>query len=817
MNKQCITSDWTSTRKTIAVSIAPAHATEVRRYGIINGSLAAVDKLVKKLASPGIELRVVYEAGPCGFVICRRQLPACCARVRSNRRSRSKIPVPTRGGIGLCQKILEQISHSCVTDGRIRAGKGRFRSCFRTSNLIRRYSMNMIRSVSTTALVIALVAPAFSPNLLAKPSSGSAEIQRAVDSVYPALVRIRVVMEEGGEGRMQKHRGSGSGTIISKDGYILTNHHVSGRGTRIVVDMPNREELDAELIGTDALADLCVLKIDPAARRDPKAPLPFAKFGNSDKLNVGDVVLAMGSPAGLSQSVTRGVVANTTMISPGTGMLLDGERVGEIVRWIGHDAIIFPGNSGGPLVNLDGEIVGVNEVGIGSLGGAIPANLAKAVAAELIAKGTVSRSWIGLEVQPLLKEMTNAHGVLVSTVLKDSPALATGLKPGDFITAVNGKTVVDSRAPEDLPLFNSMILTSPVGSELTLKGVRENQPMTWKVKTIGREPNVARESEAQNWGLTVRDFTRMALLETQRSERKGVLVDSVRSGGPCSESKPPLRSDDIILKAGDTEFKNVAEMMEWTKAFTKGLTEPKPVLITFERDTEQFVTVAKIGPEVEQDKPERPAKGWLGVSTQVLTRELAEALGLDGHRGVRVTRVLPGSPAEKAGVKVGDTLFKLDGSVIAASTPSDQELFDNLIRQYKVGAEAVLEGLRGKEAIKLTATLGKTPKPNSDLEEFKDELFEFSVREMSLNDRVSERMADQSGGVRVSNVKNAGWAALAGLSSGDVLLAVDNTKITTIPELKAKMKAITENKPASVAFLIKRGIRTQFLEIEPRW
>ena len=263
----------------------------------------------------------------------------------------------------------------------------------------------------------------------AEDAASSADLQRAVDAVYPALVRIHVVFEEGREGRMEKLRASGSGAIISDDGYIITNHHVAGRATRLMCRLSNREEVEAELVGTDVLSDLAILKLDLSSRRDPKAKLPVAKFGDSDKLKIGDVVLAMGSPAGLSQSVTKGIVANTAMVMPNNlgSFVLDGERVGELVRWIGHDAVIYPGNSGGPLVNLQGEIVGVNEVGLGSLGGAIPSNLAQAVAKELIAKGTVSRSWLGAEVQPLLKQMTNGKGVLVSGVLSESPAERAGI------------------------------------------------------------------------------------------------------------------------------------------------------------------------------------------------------------------------------------------------------------------------------------------------------------------------------------------------------------------------------------------------------
>lgn len=646
-----------------------------------------------------------------------------------------------------------------------------------------------------------------------------ADIERAVDAVYPALVRLQVVVEEGEEGRMQKRRVTGSGTIISKDGYILTNHHVAGRATRITVRLANREELDAELVGSDALSDLAVLKIDPAARRDPGAPLPFARFGDSDKLKIGDVVLAMGCPAGLSQSVTKGVVANTTMIAPGGsgGLVLDGEMVGELVRWIGHDAVIYPGNSGGPLVNLDGEIVGVNEIGIGSLGGAIPSNLARGVARELIAKGRVWRSWIGLEVQPLLKEMTNAHGILVADVLPDSPAQDAGLQPGDLVTVYDGRPVTDTRAPEEVPLFNRLVLATPVGVPVTLRGVRDGQPMRWRLVTVTREPKRAREVEFKSWGLTVRDFTRVSALENQRTNLVGVLVDTVRPGGPCAECKPPLRRDDIITKAGGVEILNVKKMGELTRQLTQSATEPKPVLITFERDAQEFVTVAQIGPEPQDEKPARPAKAWLGVQTQVLTSELARALGLEGRKGVRVTEVLPDSPAAQAGVKVGDVFLKLDGQVIAASTPSDQELFENLVRAYKVGGTAELEGVREGQPLKLTATLGRQPKSSAELPEYKDDRFEFTARAMSLSDRVEERMALNANGLRISTVQNGGWAALAGLSSGDILLALDGQPVTTIGAFRETLLQFRETKPRRVVCFVKRGIHTFFSEIEPKW
>src|SRR6185295_13080702 len=145
----------------------------------------------------------------------------------------------------------------------------------------------------------------------------------------------------------------------------------------------------------------------------------------------------------------------------------------------------------------------------------------------------------------------------------------------------------------------------------------------------------------------------------------------VRQGWPAAETKPPLRADDIITKVDGKPVANVEALQQFTREFVKGLSEPKPLTVTFERDAQELMTVVKIGPEVPEDRPARPAKAWLGVQTQVLTADLAEALGLEGKKGVRVTLVLPDSPAKKEGIEVGDIFLKLDGQVIAASTPSD--------------------------------------------------------------------------------------------------------------------------------------------------
>jgi serine protease Do len=362
-----------------------------------------------------------------------------------------------------------------------------------------------------------------------------------------------------------------------------------------------------------------------------------------------------------------------------------------------------------------------------------------------------------------------------------------------------------------------MVLTTPVGATVALKGVRDGYPIQWQLTTIEREPNQAREGELENWGLTICNFTRMSALEAERPNRKGVLVDSVRAGGPCAESKPALRAEDIITRVGDREISSVEDLRRFTKEWTKELTEPKPVLVTFVRRSEELVTVPKIGPEVQANKPARPAKAWLGVQTQVLTRELADALGLEGKKGVRVTQVVSESPAEKAGLKVGDIFLKLDGQVIAASTSADEELFDNLIRQYKVGGEAELAGVRTGNPLNMSVKLGKQPKPATELQEYKDERFEFTARELSLRDRLDAKLSDDENGVRIVSVQNAGWAALAGLSSGDLVFSIDGHSVQSIGALKQLMKKLHETKPRSVVFFVKRGIRTSFFELEPKW
>src|SRR2546421_7768185 len=313
------------------------------------------------------------------------------------------------------------------------------------------------RFARAASLSLAILLPGLSTSSLSSASENPspnfrAAVDAAINRMRPALVRIHVVSTEYREGRELKMQAVGSGAIISKDGYLVTNHHVAGHGARMVCTLWNREEIEAELIGTDPLTDISVLKLKPEKPREFIA----APFGDSSKLTVGDSVLAMGSPMALSQSVTLGIISNVEMIMPrlfGTfgRFRLDGEDVGALVRWIGHDASIYGGNSGGPLVNLRGEIIGINEIRFG-LSGAIPGNLAHQIADQIIAKGKIQRSWLGIDVQPLFKHSPAERGVLVGGVVNDSPASRAGLQPGDLLLRI-GDTPTNVRYDEEMPDF----------------------------------------------------------------------------------------------------------------------------------------------------------------------------------------------------------------------------------------------------------------------------------------------------------------------------------------------------------------------------
>jgi serine protease Do len=645
-------------------------------------------------------------------------------------------------------------------------------------------------------------------------------IEQAADKVYPSIVRIRVVMLEPSQGRMQKLQASGSGVIISKDGYVVTNHHVAGSTSRIVCDLANRQEVDAVLVGTDPMTDIAVLKLDLAGLRRDRPELgayidnlPTAPFGDSDKLRVGDPVLAIGSPAGLSQSVTLGIVSNTEMILPGGGMMQSGEEVGQLVRWIGHDAKIWHGNSGGPLLNTSGEIVGINEMGVGGIGGAIPGNLVCSVARQLIKSGSVKRSYIGVECQTILK-CSHDHGVLVAGVMAGSPGSVAGIKAGDIITEFDG-VKVNATVAEDLPVFNQLILSRPIGKPVKVVLLRDGKSIPIYLQTEAREKTFSQEDELKGWGVTAMDLTAAIVRELGRTGKEGVLVNTVRPGGPCSDAKPAIGSEDVIVGVNGQKIVNVEQLRKLTEEITKNGTSRVNAMVEFERGSKKFLTVVRVGKEDKQNRTAIAKKAWLGVTTQVLTRDLAEALALKGKKGVRVTQVVDHTAAKDAGLKVGDIILKVDDEVVSASNPEDDEVFPEMIRQRTIGTTVTLGMVRDGKETAVPVKLEAPPTPVSDLKVYEDDDFEFSAREMSFLDRQDKKV--QSQGVLVTRVENSGWAALGGLAVENVIMTVDGKPIANVDDLKAALKDAKTSKCTRIVLFVKHGVHTRYLELQPAW
>jgi len=242
-----------------------------------------------------------------------------------------------------------------------------------------------------------------------------------------------------------------------------------------------------------------------------------------------------------------------------------------------------------------------------------------------------------------------------------------------------------------------------------------------------------------------------------------------------------------------------------------------PTLIAYEHDGRSYLTVVKIGPEPEVDKPGLVKKAWIGIDTQVISSDLAEALGIPGSKGVRVTRVHPGSSAETAGLKTGDLLLKLDGTVIPTSRPEESDVFASLIRQYRIGTEADLTVRRGAEDLSLKVKLDASPEGTSELASHDSETLEFNAREIGQDDRVSEKLPDDFKGVLITAITPAGWAALGGLSSGDLLVSIDGKSTDSIETLKTILADLEKNRRSPIVFFVRRGITTRFIELEPSW
>jgi len=349
-------------------------------------------------------------------------------------------------------------------------------------------------------------------------------------------------------------RGLGTGMIIDAQGFILTNNHVVGGASKVQVLLADGSQYAARVVGTDPKTDLAVVKIDA------KKALPHMKFGNSDTVEVGEWVVAIGHPRGLDETVTTGIISAKHRRG-----IIDPSGYQDFLQ---TDAAINPGNSGGPLLNLRGEVVGVNAAiatssgGFEGIGFAIPSNMAAYISRELIAKGKVERGWLGVSVQDLNYELSKTMGIegtrgaLVSEVIKGSPAEKAGMKQGDVVVAYNGKEIRDASQ-----LRNEAASTA-IGKAATVTVIREGKKreIPVRIESMQVRMQAATAPIRERLGVTVRIPTAKEASRLKLNSGQGALIIRVDAGSPGA--KAGLEPGDVILEVNEIPVTGPQDLSE---------------------------------------------------------------------------------------------------------------------------------------------------------------------------------------------------------------------------------------------------------------
>lgn len=383
--------------------------------------------------------------------------------------------------------------------------------------------------------------------------------------------------------REYKQRGLGSGFITSEDGYILTNNHLVTNADKIKVTLADKREFTATIVGTDPKSDVAVIKIE-------SENLPIVKLGDSDTIEVGDWAIAIGTPYGLQQTVTAGIISAEGRSNIG---------INDYEDFIQTDAAINPGNSGGPLVNIESEVIGINTAifsrsgGYQGIGLAIPINMAKHIQESLITKGKVVRGWLGVIIQPVTQEIARrfelkeATGTLIGDVLKDSPAERAGVKRGDVIISFDGQ-------PIDSPnTLKNVVAATTVDKKVKVVVIRNGKEETLKVK-VGELPSdlqastvTPSEETTTQFGLRVQELTPEIADQLGYGDDEGVVISDVEPGSPASEAG--LRRGDLIKEINRTPIKSLAD---YNKA-TASIDEDKSFLALIKRgDNTLYIVVS---------------------------------------------------------------------------------------------------------------------------------------------------------------------------------------------------------------------------------
>jgi serine protease Do len=417
-------------------------------------------------------------------------------------------------------------------------------------------------------------------------------ILKARDRVSPALVNVQPITDVYSSGERRSSTGVGSGFIFDDRGHVVTNYHVAGRAKRLIITLSNRERVPGALVGEDPLTDIAVLKLE--LREGQLAPAPVT-LGDSDALEVGEYVIALGSPLALQRSLSFGVVSSKDRFLSDEFKLPTGEKTGSFNTWIQTDAAINPGNSGGPLVNLEGEVVGVNArgaFGASSIGFAIPINIVKEVAQELIEHGKVSRSWLGLTFQPLEElaqyfEAEPIAGAVIRSVNPESPAERAGVRAGDVLLSYGGDRVT-AQFSEELPAIYKKIADTPVGEMVKLVIARGSEELTLEATTEEESESSATEMDCASWGFTARGITRELALEFSLPDQRGVFVAGVKPNGPAFQAR--LSPGDRIVAVDEEEVSDLESLRSAYRARSEVRAE-RVLLMVMRRHSRRWMLI----------------------------------------------------------------------------------------------------------------------------------------------------------------------------------------------------------------------------------
>jgi serine protease Do len=684
------------------------------------------------------------------------------------------------------------------------------------------------RRAAAGALALALAAsgaparaapePVAAPAGPAEAAVAAARIEAAVEAVRPALVRLTVVARHFSDGRAQRYPSAGSGVIVTAAGELLTNYHVAGRAERIAATLASGEIVDAEVVGHDALTDLSVLRLDLSRRPPGAPPLVPARFRAGEPA-VGEPVLALGSPLTLASSVTLGIVSNTRRVFTDiTGtrleeMELEGEPTGLFTLWIQHDALILPGNSGGPLVDLDGRIVGINELGGAGVGFAIPAPLAEGVLAEILARGRVRRADLGWTLLPVAKLGPGRaeRGALVASVTPGGAAERAGVRPGDRLLALAGEPVT-VRFFEELPDLYRRISELAIGEPVALELARGAETLAVAARPSELEEAAGAEGEARELGIAVQELTAPMAIARQVEPRSGLLVTSVRNGSPAALAKPGVESGDLLTALAGRALRTIADLRAALAAAGRG-----ELLAALRRDDERLLAVVRLENERERRSGGELPKAWLGVRTQVVTPALARAIGAPALRGFRVTQVLPWSEAERAGLETGDVIVALDGQRLEAEREQDADALRQEIQLRGIGETVALEVRREGAARVLGVRLEARPLEPGEARSVKLEALGFAARDLTLFDRAELHLDRAQQGALAIEVVPGGWAQMAGLEPDDLIVSVAGREVADVAGLEAVVAAAMAERPEVLPLFVRRGRKTHFVFLEPKW